>query len=493
MHPIGLLALQREERRHHAPDPGCRPRYGRRSFGATMIIALLAPRALAQSPADDASSRTLPAEEEVRHRFLALLAGHPDASNPSLAWLDVHWRDEWVPYALDTVRFVPDRIAAQALLALLGRKTGQPHGSDWAAWMRWQWKRPPPPPAYADFKASLHEQIDPRFRLYFAAERPTLIRLDEVVWGGVWQDGIPPLRAPKMLRARDAKYLADSDVVFGIEVNGDARAYPKRILAWHEMFTDRVGGIDVAGVYCTLCGAVILYETTHAGRAHRLGTSGFLYRSNKLMYDADTQSLWTTLEGRPVIGPLVGQDISLATREIVTTTWGEWRRRHPGTTVLSLDTGHRRDYDEGAAYRDYFATDAVMFPVPETDARLANKAEVLVPRFGRKGERPLAIASAFLRAVPVWHGRYGEVDYVVLTDRSGAHRIYRLAPGVRVAGYDGDRTVAVASGEKLRMTEASLVGPASTFVRLPAHNAFWFGWRAAHPETELIDGRLAKP
>ena len=249
------------------------------------------------------------------------------------------------------------------------------------------------PPAYADFKASLHEQVDPRFRLYFAAERPTLIRLDEVVWGGVWQDGIPPLRAPRMLRARDAKYLADSDVVFGIEVNGDARAYPKRILAWHEMFTDRVGGIEVAGVYCTLCGAVILYETTHAGRAHRLGTSGFLYRSNKLMYDADTQSLWNTLEGRPVIGPLAGQDISLATREIVTTTWGEWRRRHPSTTVLSLDTGHRRDYDEGAAYRDYFATDAVMFPVPETDARLANKAEVLVPRFGRPGERPLAIAS----------------------------------------------------------------------------------------------------
>ena len=94
---------------------------------------------------------------------------------------------------------------------------------------------------------------------------------------GVQQDGIPPLREPEMLAARDARYLAEADVVFGIEINGDARAYPKRILAWHEMFVDRVGGIAVAGVYCTLCGAVIVYETVVDGRAHRLGTSGYLY------------------------------------------------------------------------------------------------------------------------------------------------------------------------------------------------------------------------
>jgi Protein of unknown function (DUF3179) len=463
----------------------------RRACGYAALAVACAAAAQAPSvpgrgsvPSPTASETAL--QDRLHVRLSALLAGHPDASNPSIAWLDANWRDEFVPYALDTVRFIPDRPSAQALLALLAKKTGQPFGNDWAAWMRWQWQRDEPPPDYAAYKASLHALIDPRFEAYFDPGRRSMVRLDEVVWGGVHQDGIPPLRAPKMLVARDAKYLADRDVVFGIEVNGDARAYPKRILAWHEMFTDRVGGIDVAGVYCTLCGAVILYETTHAGRSHRLGTSGFLYRSNKLMYDADTQSLWNTLEGRPVIGPLVGQDISLATREIVTTTWGEWKRRHPKTTVLSLDTGHRRDYDEGAAYRDYFATDAVMFPVPEQDVRLANKAEVLVPRFGRPGDKPLAIESAFLRANPVWHGRYGERDFAVLTDRSGAHRVYALPTGARVASYDGDRAVVLASGEWLRMSEPALAGPTSTLARLPAHNAFWFGWRAAHPDTLLV-------
>lgn len=449
------------------------------------LAAALALLCVAAAPATCAAETA--AEATIRQRFLALTVGQPAAPALSLEWLDVHWQDEFFPYAIDVVRFVPDRPTLQDLVALLERKAGRPGlHDDWAGWMRWQWARPPPPPAYATFKADLHAMLDARFAAYFAADRASLIRLDEVVWGGVAQDGIPPLREPAMIAARAARYLADTDVVFGIEINGDARAYPRRILAWHEMFVDRVGGVDVAGVYCTLCGAVIVYETTAGGRTHRLGTSGFLYRSNKLMYDADTQSLWNTFEGRPVIGPLVGQGIELPSREVVTTTWGDWRGRHPATTVLSLATGHHRDYGEGVAYRDYFATDAPMFPVPETDARLRNKQVVLVPRFGAPGDRPLAIGSDFLVRNPVWHGRFGARDFVVLTDRSGAHRVYALPPGERVADWDSDRSVRLASGRRLALSESALGGDAHRYPRLPAHNAFWFGWRAAHPDTRLV-------
>ena len=83
------------------------------------------------------------------------------------------------------------------------------------------------------------------------------------------------------------------------------------------------------------------------------------------MYDQATQSLWSTLLGEPVIGPLVGQCIELKWRSVVTTTWGEWRRRHPDTKVLSLDTGFDRDYGEGVAYQEYFATDQLMFKSPQ--------------------------------------------------------------------------------------------------------------------------------
>ena len=136
------------------------------------------------------------------------------------------------------------------------------------------------------------------------------------------------------------------------------------------------------------------------GRHLTFGTSGLLYRSNKLMFDDETKSLWNTFEGEPVVGELVGSGLRLTPRAVVTTTWGEWRRRHPETTVLSLDTGHRRNYAEGAAYRTYFGSDDLMFAVSRRDARLPNKEEVLVLRLPdpeRPGELlPLAVTARFL-------------------------------------------------------------------------------------------------
>lgn len=428
------------------------------------------------------------APPDVADRGLALLTEDANTRRNELAWFDGHWQPAHAAFLLDIVRFLPDQASAGAVYELLRRKTGAKLPDSWPDWMRWSWNHAPAPQgAYAEFKSQLYRLVDPKFGGYFSASRRALIRLDEVVWGGVRQDGIPPLRKPAMIAAREADYLDDDNIVFGIEIAGDARAYPKRILAWHEMFVDTVGGLDVAGVYCTLCGTVILYETRAGGTLHHLGTSGFLYRSNKLMYDRDTQSLWSTVEGRPVIGPLAGQGIELRSRTVVTTTWGEWRRRHPGTRVLSLSTGHTRDYGEGLAYGDYFASDELMFPVPGRDARLANKDEVLVPRFGRVGERPLAIASDYLKAHPVYHGRRGGQDYVVLTDGSGAHRIYALTKGERLASFDGDATAIDASGRHWRMTESALLGPGKEQrERLPSHNAFWFGWHAAFPDTELV-------
>ena len=162
-------------------------------------------------------------------------------------------------------------------------------------------------------------------------------------------NGIPPLEYPTHLAVADdaAGYLDDDHIVFGVAMNGETRAYPKRILAWHEMVLDTIGGVELTIVYCTLCGTVIPYESVVDGQHITFGTSGLLYRSNKLMFDHGTKSLWNTFEGVPVVGASVGSRIKLRHRSVVTTTWGEWRRTHPETTVLSLETGHQRDYSEG--------------------------------------------------------------------------------------------------------------------------------------------------
>lgn len=416
--------------------------------------------------------------------FYGLLNQNGSAAHTSLERIGKGWSNEYASMLLELVGFVPVREVQLGALALLERKTGLPFDGGLDGWYRWVWSTDPGThPDYAEFKAGLYEQIDPRFREYFAGRPKTLIRLDEIRWGGVWRDGIPPLKNPRMIRAREARYLADGDIVFGVALDGDARAYPKRILAWHEMVKDTIAGRALNGVYCTLCGAMILYDVTVNGMHHELGTSGFLYRSNKLMYDHATKSLWSTFGGAPVVGPLVGKGIELKALYVVTTTWKEWKQRHPNTLVLSLDTGHQRDYSEGAAYREYFATDRLMFGVPKLDPRLPNKAEVLALRLE---ESALAISADFLRARRVYHDRLGRQEFVVLTDASGANRVYESG-GVRFESWDGGNLARDHAGGSWKVEESALSGPGRhTLKRLPAHRAFWFGWYAAYPDTRLV-------
>ena len=415
--------------------------------------------------------------------FYDLLEEGPQA-RAALARIESDWDDAYASMLLDLIYFSTSPAMDAAMTALLGKASGLDPDDGYDQFYRWIWSADPGThPQYGEFRAELYGQIDPAFRDYFDDAPRTSIRLDEILWGGVNQDGIPPLDHPKTVTAATAEYLEEEDIVFGVVLDGEARAYPKRILAWHELVRDRIGGREVTGVYCTLCGAMILYDSSVRGTRYVLGTSGFLYRSNKLMYDRATGSLWSTLTGGPVVGPLVGQGIELQTLPVVTSTWGEWRRRHPDARVLSLDTGYQRDYREGAAYRDYFATDRLMFAVPKLDRRLPNKAEVLALRIG--GEA-LAIAAEYLTRHPVHHDRLGGADLVVLTDPSGANRVY-VGDGLRFKRWDGSDTVLDRSGEVWRVREQALeAADGRRLERLPAHRAFWFGWYAQFPQTRLV-------
>ncbi|MGH9948057.1 MAG: DUF3179 domain-containing protein [Pyrinomonadaceae bacterium] len=236
-----------------------------------------------------------------------------------------------------------------------------------------------PPTGYTAWKGELHAQlIDPRFKefLYDGAAVAEGTRVAEVVWGGVKVDGIPALVNPKMLVAGEADYMTDDEPVFGVSINGDNRAYPLRILDWHEMANDVVGGKPVALAYCTLCGAGVLFETTVGKRTFEFGSSGFLMRSNKLMYDRETKTLWNQLTGKPVIGKLVGENLELKVLPVVVTSWGRWKADHADTKVLSLETGYKRPYQIGATYGRYFASPRTMFPVWKQSRVLPKKARI---------------------------------------------------------------------------------------------------------------------
>lgn len=449
-------------------------------LSACIGLALLAVAAIA-------ACAPQPGGERVTGQFMQLILGDAAGRENALNWVEAHWRPDFTPFLLETIAMHSDAGFQQHLSHLLAEKTGVDIKDDIDQWYRWWWAQDTDPYAgYGEFKSIAYTMRDPAFRVYFGDGRQTRVALDEIRWGGVQQDGIPPLHQPVMVAAAQAEYLEDGNVVFGIEVNGDARAYPKRILAHHELFSDEVGEVPVVGVYCTLCGAMILYESQHKGVTYELGTSGFLYRSNKLMYDKATNSLWNSIWGEPVIGPLANEGIHLQRRPVVTTTWGEWRRRHPDTQVLDIETGFTRDYGEGVAYKDYFASPDLMFPVPTRDERLAQKDEVLAIPFGDSQRRPLAIALDYLADRPIYQEGSGEDRFVIFTDSSGASRVYESS-NLNFSDWDQDATVTDESGARWRLTEAALVAQdGRRKLRIPAHRAYWFGWHAAFPDTRLV-------
>jgi len=434
-----------------------------------------------------ASTQTTITEAAEVDDFLDLFRGRPASRLRALGNIESRWHPGNTVMLVECLRLLRHQGTGKAVQNLLQKKTGYTRAKDLNDWFRWVWQQSyERHPRYATFKAKLYSRIDPRFRDYFNDSYAAKIRLDEIRWGGVRRDGIPPLKNPRLISADKATYLDKANVVFGLENNGDARAYPKRILAWHEMVKETLGDTSINGAYCTLCGSMIVYSTRVDGVHYELGTSGFLYRSNKLMYDKKTKSLWSTLTGEPVVGPLVDKQIKLKRIGVVTTTWGRWRRQHPDTKVLSLATGHRRNYDEGVAYRNYFSNDNLMFSVPLRDTRLKNKAEVLALRVADPSDERLAISADFLLKNPLYHDSIGTVSFVVLTDPSGANRVYETGAR-RFTSWNPDANSVDEEDRTWKISEAELTSPTGdSLTRLPAHRAFWFGWHAAYPKTRLV-------
>ena len=203
-------------------------------------------------------------------------------------------------------------------------------------------------------------------------------------------------------------------------------------------------------------------------------------------------STWRDGYAAPLIDVAVGSGLRLPFRTVVTTTWGEWRRDHPDTTVLSIDTGYERNYAEGAAYREYFATDRLMIEVPTRDGRLKNKAEVLVVRSEVLGgdALPIAIAVDRLRREPLFAFDVGDRGYLVVTSPGGANRVYERG-AYTFSGAQSrrhDRAVTDDAGGQWAVTPTALVSQTGERLpSVPSHRAFWFGWVAQYPDTRLLD------
>lgn len=208
-----------------------------------------------------------------------------------------------------------------------------------------------------------------------AMEARWLIPEEDILEGGPGKDGIPSLSNPFLLTAEEATYLNEDDLVIGIRIGTDARAYPHRLLDWHEIVNDRVGGRDIAITYCPLTGTGIGWDREVEGTVTSFGISGLLYNSNMIAYDRNTDSNWSQMLLKSVNGEQIGKKI--ATHQVIETTWSTWKLLFPDTRVLSQITGYNRDYTT-YPYGNYrTSNNTLIFPVALEDNRLPWKERVL--------------------------------------------------------------------------------------------------------------------
>lgn len=485
------------------------------SVAQTSIISTEVQPTQQQSPSSPASTVESDSQmgefssEEVKRLLTALLSD--DQSTASAALDEILERNDtrFVGVLIELMRANEIRILNGAGYAnhveALQTLSGESFGAVWSQWVIWYGGTElEPPPGFTSWKGELLSKIDPRFADFLKDEYASTIRVEEIMWGGVVVDGIPALDNPTMITDFEATYLTPTEPVFGVTINDDSRAYPLRILDWHEMANDVVGGVPMSLAYCTLCGAGVAFDGRASdGETYTFGSSGFLFRSNKLMYDRQTNTLWNQLSGEPVLGELVDGDIMLELLPVVLTTWQDWLEQHPDTSVVSLDTGFNRYYLPGAAYGDYFSSDRTMFPVWQQNDLLDLKDRVYTLRIeGTPKAYPVdtlvdeqvvndtlagnLIVLVAQRGSVTVEGeslRTGEVTY----DSGGEVRAYVRGDETYSPGETPDQVLDESGGIWI-VTEEALLGPdGQSNPRINGHLAYWFGWYAFFPNT-LIYG-----
>lgn len=316
----------------------------------------------------------------------------------------------------------------------------------------------PAPPNYLEAKRAIFTNMVPGWDKIFVEGN---IDWRHVSWGGVLIDDrtydttdelcncIPAADNPTVSSAEEATWLEDDDIVFGIGINGEYRAYPRRIMEVREMVNDTLGGRHLGIPYCTLCGAAQAYFTDEVPEGVDrpiLRTSGLLIRSNKVMYDVNTFSVFDTFLGKAVTGPLAEKNIELKQASVVTTDWGTWKKAHPETTVLVESLALGRDFD----FRNTRDANGPIFPVGDVDPRLPVHEDII------------GIVTASGKPVAF--------------QRSKA--FVALQNGDEIA-FENVRLQLEAGGIKAVDADGSDLG---------SHQAFWFAWSQFHPQTELWPG-----
>jgi len=312
-----------------------------------------------------------------------------------------------------------------------------------------------------------------------------IVPLDKIKGGGPPRDGIPSIDEPEFTSVSEAEFMSDNDIVIGLKINGDTKAYPLFIMVWHEIVNDNVGGVPVAVTYCPLCFTNQVFERILDGQQVEFGTSGKLYNSNLVMYDRLTNSYWSQALGMAITGEYTGSSLKKIPFDIM--IWKDWTNLYPETLVMTTSTGYVRAYGADP-YGNYYTDPRVLFPVDYEDDRIHPKEIILG---FHQDDNFKAFKQNELESLVLLNDNIGDTPLLLISFYSGNARAFDRTLNDQVLefefvngqiidsdsksiwNYDGQAISGNLTGEKLD--------------RLSFDPGFWFEWVAFHPTTLVFD------
>ena len=317
-----------------------------------------------------------------------------------------------------------------------------------------------------------------------------LIPVNEVRDGGPGKDGIPALTDPEFKNAFEATFMNDNDLVIGIKIGDETRAYQHFILDWHEIINDQINDVYFAITYCPLTGTGIAWNRKLDNEVTTFGVSGLLYNSNLLPYDRATDSYWSQMRLDCVNGEKINQEIE--TYPIIETTWKTWKTMYPDTKLVSLSTGYNRNYGS-YPYGSYRTDDNyIIFPVSNSDNRIPNKERVhgviegenaRTYRFTEFTSDTKIIIDQFLDKEIVVIGN--DTDNFIVSFYTGN------TSGLTFSAIQNEYPLILedSQGNKFDIFGIASEGPEKGKILTPTKSfiGYWFSWAAFYPELEIFE------
>ncbi|MEX2499472.1 MAG: DUF3179 domain-containing protein [Wenzhouxiangellaceae bacterium] len=276
---------------------------------------------------------------------------------------------------------------------------------------------------------------------------PATVEFEEMFQGCPERDCIPSIEDPEYVEADEASaFLGDDELVIAVDHNGDKRAWPIRVLDFHEIVNDTIGGDPIAVTWCPLCGSGLAFMRKVEGETVEFGVSGLLHDSDLVMYDRKTNSLWQQITGEAVMGPAMGQTLEEVPATI--TAWKNWRSAHPETRVMAPPSDSDMDYGDSRRYAAYEESDRLAFPAARRDLSIHPKTVV--------------------------HGFTIDGMHLAVTESA-------LEENANIETELGNRSITISRHDDGRVTAVDDHGRSHSAVR-----SFWFAWFNFHPDTERI-------